>query len=91
MAAETQARERLAGSEAEWRAVAPLVRAESPEMLDRIRLAYLRGVQDVGVGPSDPIAAAQRLLDLLLGFGGIEDAPPDGRIPEGTFFSVSPS
>ena len=91
LAAATQARERLAGSEEEWRAVAPLVRADNPEMLDRTRQAYLRGVQDVGVGPSDPIAAAQRLLDLLLGFGGIEDAPADGRIPEGTFFSVSPS
>jgi NitT/TauT family transport system substrate-binding protein len=91
LAAATQARERLSGSEAEWRAVAPLVRADSPEMLDRIRLAYLRGVQDVGAEPREPVAAAQRLLDLLMGFGGIEDAPADGRIPEGTFFSVSPS
>ena len=37
------------------------------------------------------LGAAQRLLELLTAFGGIDEAPPGGRVPKGTFFSASPS
>jgi hypothetical protein len=62
-------------------------------MLERLRQAYRRGIADVQADAqtSDPVAAAQRLLELLTAFGGIDEAPPGGRVPQGTFFPASPS
>ena len=60
-------------------------------MLDRVRQAYRRGVADApsDLQAGDSIAAAQRLLELLTAFGGIDEAPPGGQLPPGTFFPAS--
>jgi NitT/TauT family transport system substrate-binding protein len=85
LAAAKEARARLAASPEEWREIAPLTGADGPEMLERLRQAYRRGV--AGSEPADVGGAAQRLLDLLIQFGGIDEAPADGRVPPGTFFA----
>jgi NitT/TauT family transport system substrate-binding protein len=87
------AREKLAASADEWQAIAPLVRADDAAMLERLRQAYRRGIADAQADAraSDPVAAAQRLLELLTALGGIDEAPPDGQVPQGTFFSASAS
>ncbi len=85
LAAAKAARDRLVASPEEWREIAPLVGADSPAVLERLREAYRRGV--AGGEVRDPAAAAQRLLDLLISFGGIDEAPSDGRVPAGTFFA----
>lgn len=82
------ARAELARSPEEWRAIAPLTQVAEGEVLDRLRLAYARGIS--GETPRDLGGAAQRLLDLLMSFGGIDEAPPDGRVPPGTFFAGAP-
>jgi NitT/TauT family transport system substrate-binding protein len=93
LAAAKAAREKLAASADEWQAIAPLVHAEDAAMLERLRQAYRRGIADVQADAqtSDPVAAAQRLLELLTAFGGIDEAPPGGRVPQGTFFPASAS
>ena len=85
LAAAKEARERLAGSAAEWQKVAPLTGTDDPAILARLHDAYRRGL--AGAEPTDVAASAQRLLDLLIELGGIDQAPPDGRVPPGTFFA----
>ena len=85
LAAAKEAREMLASSPEEWRQIAPLTQTEDAQVLERLRQAYRSGV--AGRAPADPGAAAQRLLDLLIAFGGIDEAPADGRVPPGTFFA----
>jgi NitT/TauT family transport system substrate-binding protein len=85
LVAAKEARERLAASPDEWREIAPLTGADGPEMLERLHQAYRRGV--AGHESADVGGAAQRLLDLLIQFGGIDEAPADGRVPPGTFFA----
>jgi hypothetical protein len=75
----------LGGPPEEWPEIAPLTGADDPEMLERLRQAYRRGV--TGPELADVGAAAQRLLDLLIQFDGIDEAPADGRVPPGTFFA----
>ena len=91
LAAAAEARERLAASPKEWQAIAPLVRADDSAMLERLRQAYVRGIGATDRDAGDPAVAAQRLLDLLTAFGGVDDSPAQGRIPQGTFFPASPS
>jgi len=92
LAAASEARQKLARSPEEWQSISALVRADDAAMLERVRQAYRRGVAD---GPADvqpvgdSIGAAQRLLELLTAFGGIDEAPPGGRLPPGTFFPPS--
>jgi len=86
LAAAKAARESLAASAEEWQQIAPLTGAEDSAMLERLRQAYRRGV--AGTPPADLAASAQRLLDLLIAFGGIDEAPTDGRVPPGTFFAA---
>jgi len=86
LAAAKAARETLAASAEEWQQIAPLTGAEDAAMLERLRQAYRRGV--AGTPPADLAASAQRLLDLLIAFGGIDEAPTDGRVPPGTFFAA---
>jgi NitT/TauT family transport system substrate-binding protein len=85
IAAAKTAREMLAGAPDEWREIAPLAQTDDPEVLERLRQAYRRGV--AAREPDDVVAVAQRLLDLLIEFGGIDEAPPGGRLPPGTFFA----
>ncbi len=85
LAAAKEARERLVASPEEWQAIAPLTQTDDPALLERLRQAYRRGV--VGGEGGDIAAAAQRLLDLLVAFGGVDEAPPGGKIPPGTFFA----
>ena len=85
LAAAQEARARLASSPEEWQAIAPLTQAGDPATLERLRQAYRRGLMSNEGG--DLAAAAQRLLDLLIAFGGIDEAPPDGKVPPGTFFA----
>ncbi len=87
LAAAKAARETLAAAPEEWQQIAPLTGAEDAAMLERLRQAYRRGV--AGTPPADLAASAQRLLDLLIAFGGIDEAPPDGRVPPGTFFAAA--
>ena len=91
LAAAQAARDKLAESSQEWESIAPLVRADDAAMLDRVRQAYRRGVADApsDLQAGDSIAAAQRLLELLTAFGGIDEAPPGGQLPPGTFFPAS--
>lgn len=89
LAAAKEARTTLAGSAEEWREIAPLTGAEDAAMLERLRQAYRRGA--AGAPAADLAASAQRLLDLLIQFGGIDEAPPDGRVPPGTFFASGSS
>ncbi len=89
LAAAKEAREALAASPEEWRKIAPLAQADDPAVLERLRQAYRRGV--MRNEPADLQAEAQRLLDLLIKYGGIDEAPPDGRVPPGTFFAGSGS
>jgi NitT/TauT family transport system substrate-binding protein len=93
LAAAKTAREKLAASPDEWQSIAPLVHADDAAMLARLREAYRRGIANAQAEAraSDPAVAAQRLLELLTAFGGIDDAPPGGRVPPGTFFPASPS
>ncbi len=93
LAAAKAARETLAASPDEWQSIAPLVHADDAPMLERLRQAYRRGISDAEANAraSDPADAAQRLLELLTVFGGIDEAPPGGRVPRGTFFPASPS
>jgi NitT/TauT family transport system substrate-binding protein len=93
LAAAKAARETLASSPEEWQSIAPLVHADDAPMLERLRQAYRRGISDAEADAraSDPADAAQRLLQLLTAFGGIDEAPPGGRVPRGTFFPASPS
>ncbi len=88
LAAAKEARERLAASPEEWQAIAPLVQADDAAMLERLRQAYRRGVAG---GEGDLAVSAQRLLDLVIAFGDIGEAPPDGRVPAGTFYAGSGS
>jgi NitT/TauT family transport system substrate-binding protein len=93
LAAAKAARETLGASPDEWQSIAPLVHADDASMLERLRQAYRRGIAETqsGAEAADRLGAAQRLLELLTAFGGIDDAPPGGRVPKGTFFSASPS
>ncbi len=88
LAATAAARAALARSPEEWRAIAPMTGVDDPATLGRLREAYARGIS--GETPDDLTAAAQRLLDLLLSVGGIDEAPPNGRVPPGTFFAGAP-
>jgi NitT/TauT family transport system substrate-binding protein len=90
IAAAQAARDRLAGSAEEWQKIAPLTGAESPAVLERLRDAYRRGTEGEGEA-SNPAAAAQRLLDLLIAYGGIDEAPANGRLPPGTFSAAGGS
>jgi NitT/TauT family transport system substrate-binding protein len=85
LAAAKAARDRLVDSAEEWRNIAQLVGTEDPAVLERLRQAYRRGV--AGGDAKDPPAAAQRLLDLLISYGGIDEAPADGKVPPGTFYA----
>jgi NitT/TauT family transport system substrate-binding protein len=85
LAAAKEARNRLAASPEEWQAIAPLTQADDAAMLERLRQAYRRGI--AGGEGGDLAVSAQRLLDLLIAFGDIDEAPPDGRVPVGTFFA----
>lgn len=89
LVAAKEARERLAGSAEEWQKVAHLTGTDDPEILERLHEAYRRGVG--GPEPADIAGSAQRLLDLLIEFGGIDETPPDGRVPPGTFFAGAAS
>ena len=82
------ARALLARSPEEWQVIAPLTQVTDRAVLERLRLAYARGIS--GEAPGDLGVAAQRLLDLLMSFGGIDEAPPNGRVPPGTFFAGAP-
>jgi NitT/TauT family transport system substrate-binding protein len=85
LAAAKEARQRLAQSPEEWQAIAPLTQTDDPAVLERLRQAYRRGI--AGGEEGNLAAAAQRLLDLLIAFGGIDEAPPGGKLPAGTFFA----
>lgn len=89
LAAAKAAREMLAASPEEWQKIAPLARVDDPQTLARLREAYRRGI--AGEAPTDLRAEAQHLLDLLIAFGGVDEAPRGGRVPPGTFFSASGS
>ena len=89
LAAAKQARDILAASPEEWQKIAPLAQVDDPKVLERLRQAYRRGIAHSE--PADVEAEAQRLLDLLIRYGGIDEAPPDGRVPPGTFFAGSSS
>jgi hypothetical protein len=41
--------------------------------------------------PANVAAEAQRLLDLPVSFGDIDETPPDGKLPPGTFFARTSS
>ena len=86
--AAAEARALLARSPDEWRAIASLTQITDAVTLERLRVAYARGIS--GEVPGDLGVAAQRLLDLLMSFGGIDEAPPNGRVPPGTFFVGAP-
>jgi NitT/TauT family transport system substrate-binding protein len=89
LAAAKEARDVLATSPEEWQKIAPLAQVDDPRVLERLRGAYRRGIAH---GESADVAdEAQRLLELLVEFGGIDEAPPDGRVPAGTFFARSSS
>ena len=61
---------------------------DDPALLERLRQAYRRGIEGGESGErGDLAAAAQRLLDLLIAFGDIDEAPPGGKVPPGTFFA----
>jgi NitT/TauT family transport system substrate-binding protein len=90
LAAAQAARDLLASSPEEWQKIAPLARVDDPKVLARLRQAYRRGIAQ-----GEPAAAvadqAQKLLALLVELGGIDEAPPGGRVPAGTFFARSGS
>jgi NitT/TauT family transport system substrate-binding protein len=85
LAAAREARATLAASPEEWALVAPLTGVEDPAVAARLYAAYRRAT--AVAEPGDVAGSAQRLLDLLRQFGGIDEAPPDGRVPPGTFFA----
>jgi NitT/TauT family transport system substrate-binding protein len=87
LAAAKAARDRLGTSDAAWQKIAPLTGAKSPAILERLRDAYRRGIAGEDKPEGDPAAAAQRLLDLLIAYGGIDEAPKGGKVPPGTFFT----
>ena len=89
LAAAKEARDTLAASPEEWQKIAPLAQVDDPRVLERLRNAYRRGVAHGE--PADLADQAQRLLELLVEFGGIDEAPSDGRVPSGTFFARSSS
>jgi NitT/TauT family transport system substrate-binding protein len=89
LAAAKKARDTLANSPAEWQKIAPLTGTDDAQVLERLREAYRRGIAQGE--PADDVAEAQRLLELLVKFGGIDEAPPGGRVPAGTFFAGSGS
>jgi NitT/TauT family transport system substrate-binding protein len=96
LAAAKAARETLAALPGEWQSIAPLVHADDAPMLERLRQAYRRGIAEgeadaLAGDPAAAAGAAQRLLELLTAFGGIDEAPPGGRVPPGTFFPASRS
>jgi len=90
LAAAQEARDLLASSPAEWHKIAPLAKVDDPQTLSRLREAYRRGVA-AGEPAADVADQAQKLLELLVAFGGIDEAPPGGRVPAGTFFAGSGS
>jgi NitT/TauT family transport system substrate-binding protein len=88
LAAATEARHLLANSPEEWRAIKPLTQAEDAPMLERLRQAYAAGIMtDEPTGAADLTVQAQRMIDLLVRLGDRDDAPPDGKLPPGTFFA----
>ncbi len=84
-----EARDRLAASPEEWAKVAPLTGTDDPAIRERLYAAYRRGIPHEQ--PADVATSAQRLLDLIVDFGAIDEAPADGRVPTGTFFTASGS
>ncbi len=86
LAAAQEARRLLATANEEWAQIKPLTQVDDEAVLVRLREAYRRGVAKEGSG-ADEAAAAQSMLDLLIELGGIEEAPPGGRVPPGTFFA----
>ncbi|HET7594180.1 MAG TPA: ABC transporter substrate-binding protein [Stellaceae bacterium] len=90
LAAAKEARDTLANSPEEWQKIAPLAQVDDPQVLQRLREAYRRGIAQ-GEPEADIADQAQRLLELLVQFGGIDEAPPGGRVPAGTFFTGSSS
>ena len=86
LAAAKEARDALAGSAEEWQQIVPLAQVDDAQVLQRLRDAYRRGIAQ-GEPAADVADQAQRLLELLVQFGGIDEAPPGGRVPAGTFFA----
>jgi NitT/TauT family transport system substrate-binding protein len=86
LAAVAAARHILATQPEEWQAIRKVIGAESDQELERLRLAYVRGV----IAQQQPAAVlageAQRMIDLLIRLGEREDVPADGKVPQGTFY-----
>lgn len=92
IAAAAEARHILATQPAEWQTIRPLTGADSDATLERLRLAYGRGVGgDDKTPPAEREAQAQKMIDLLTKLGDKDEAPPDGKLPLGTFYAGFPS
>jgi NitT/TauT family transport system substrate-binding protein len=88
LAAAAEARNLLASSAEEWQAIKPLTQAEDDRVLMRLRDAYKRGIiENEKAKPGELEMQAQRMLDLLVQLGDKDEAPPDGKLPPGTFFA----
>lgn len=89
LAAAAEARHLLAESPVEWRAIRKMTGAGDDATLEKLRLAYRRGI--LTEGKTDPAALrgeAQRMVGLLTGLGDRAETPPGGTVPAGTFFGA---
>jgi NitT/TauT family transport system substrate-binding protein len=88
LAAAAEARRLLADSPAEWQAIRKMTGATDDATLEKLRLAYRRGI--VAKDEATPAALrgeAQHMVELLTGLGDRAEAPPGGTVPVGTFFA----
>jgi NitT/TauT family transport system substrate-binding protein len=87
LAAAAEARHLLAESTAEWRAIRKMTGAADDATLEKLRLAYRRGiVAKDGAAPAALRGEAQHMIELLTQLGDRAEAPPGGIVPAGTFF-----
>jgi NitT/TauT family transport system substrate-binding protein len=85
LAASHDAKQLLASSDAEWRALAPLTQATDDATLAALRDAYRQGIAD-GTRP-EQIAAADKLLQLIAEIGGPQLLDGETRLAPGTFWA----
>ena len=88
LAAAADARRILTDSAAEWQTIRKMTGAKDDATLARLRAAYRGGVMGAQERPAAVLMQdAQRMVDLLIRLGDRAEAPPDGKVPPGTFFA----
>lgn len=86
LAAVADAERLLAGSDAEWQQIRPLMDAPDDALFATLRRRFIAGI--ARPSPADEQRAATRLFDILLRTGGTRATANMDRLPEGIFWQA---